>query len=225
MRHGNIMDHDMNALRVLLLEDEEHWRVLLRGALAELGERVATITEAHCLADFRKCLADDCFDLCLTDLRLPDGSSIDMIRFARAQTHPPTALVVSSLADEDMIVQAILAVASGYVSTSDGLADMARAIAIAADGGSWISPSIAHRILDMLRRQSSPASSNTDAKLTTREHGILKLVAKGHNYPQIAELVGTGLCTVYTHVRHIYEKLQVSNLQQALYEARLRCLI
>ena len=215
----------MSALRVLVLEDEEHCRVLLREALAELGERVATITEAHCLADFRRCLAKDSFDLCLADLRLPDGSSIDMIRFARAQSRPPTVLVVSSLADEDTIVQAILAGASGYVSKGDGPADMARAIAIAADGGSCISPSIAHRILDMLRRQSSPATSSAEAKLTTREHDILKLAAKGCNYLQIAELVGTRPCTVYTHVRHIYEKLQVSNLQQALYEARLRRLI
>jgi DNA-binding NarL/FixJ family response regulator len=215
----------MNALRVLVLEDEEHCRVVLREALAELGERVTATIEAHSLSEFRQRLAEGAFDLCLADLLLPDGSSIEMIRFARAQAHPPTVLVVSSLADEDTIVQAILAGASGYVSKSDPPADMARAISIAADGGSCISPSIAFRILEMLRRQSAPTASDSCAKLTARENDILKLAAKGCNYLQIAELIGTRPCTVYTHVRHIYEKLQVSNLQQALYEARLRRLI
>jgi DNA-binding NarL/FixJ family response regulator len=215
----------MTALRVLLLEDEEHCRVLLREALAELGERVASITEAHRLSDFRKRLGDGVFDLCLADLLLPDGSSIEMIRLARMQTHPPSVLVVSSLTDEGTIVQAIMAGACGYVSKEDAPADIARAIAIAADGGACISPSIAYRILDMLRRQSSPASTDGGARLTAREHDILKLAAKGCNYLEIAELVGTRPCTVYTHVRHIYEKLQVSNLQQALYEARVRRLI
>jgi DNA-binding NarL/FixJ family response regulator len=215
----------MNALRVLLLEDEEHCRVVLHEALAVLGERVATTVEAHSLAEFQKHLASDVFDLCLADLLLPDGSSIGMIRHARALAQPPTVLVVSSLADEDTIVQAIMAGASGYVCKSDAPAEMARAIAIAADGGSCISPSIAFRILEMLRRQSSPASADKGARLTTREHDILKLAAKGCNYPEIAELIGSRPSTVYTHVRHIYEKLQVSNLPQALYEARLRRLI
>jgi DNA-binding NarL/FixJ family response regulator len=214
----------MNALRVLVLEDDELARVLLREALAGLGTRVSTITETEGVSDCRRCLAEGSFDLFLADLVLPDGLSIDTIRFARSQAPAPTVLVVSSLADEDTVVQAILAGASGYVSKDDPPADMARAIAIAADGGSCISPTIAHRLMEFLRKSSS-STREVCASLTARESEILELAAKGYNYRQIAELFGTQPSTVYTHVRHIYEKLQVCSLPQALFEARLRRLV
>ena len=214
----------MNALRVLVLEDDEHDRELLREALAELGPRVATIAEAPNLSDCRRYLDEGSFDLFLADLVLPDGLSIDTIRFARSLAAAPTVLVVSSLADEDAVVKAIMAGASGYVSKADAPVDMARAIAVAADGGSCISPTIAHRLMELLRKP-APAFSEACAGLTARESEILEMAAKGYNYRQIAELIGTRPSTVYTHVRHIYEKLQVCSLPQALFEARMRRLV
>lgn len=213
------------ALRVLILEDDAGCRELLRESLAKLGARVIHVEEAHCLAEFEKLIGAGAFDLCLVDLVLPDGLGIDMIHLARRQTPAPTVLVVSSLADEETVVQAILAGASGYVCKQDEPVGIANAITIAADGGSVISPSIAHHLMELLRKQPPPAPDTKDPGLTERESEILKLAAKGCNYRQIAEMTGTQPSTVYTHVRHIYEKLRVSNLQQALFEARLRRLV
>lgn len=213
------------ALHVLVLEDDEGACTLMREALAELGSRMALIVETHCVADCRKILATQTFDLFLADLVLPDGLSIDAIRLARAQSVPPTVLVISSLCEEDTVVEAILAGASGYVSKHDAPVEIARAIAIAADGGSCISPTIADRMMALLRKQAAPSANNAEVQLTPREHEILKLAAKGYSYRHIAEINGTRPCTVYTHVRHIYEKLQVANLPQALFEARLRNIV
>ncbi len=215
----------MRALRILLLEDDEFSREVLREAAGRLDSYAVTLTEADSLFEGRRLLAQTSFDLVLADLVLPDGVSIDTIRYARSLAAPPIVLVVSSLADEDVVVQAIVAGACGYLSKNDDPADIARAIEIAADGGSCISPTIAHRLMELLRKQVSGATGSAKVDLTDCEQGILTLASKGHNYRQIAQITGTRPSTVYTHVRHVYEKLQVSNLAQALFEARRHQLV
>ncbi|TDR44924.1 LuxR family two component transcriptional regulator [Tahibacter aquaticus] len=215
----------MLGLRVLLLEDDAACRELLHQAVAALGDGNAQIVDAHDLAAGRRCLAEASFDLFLADLALPDGLSLDLIRQARTLREPPAVLVVSSLSDEATIVQAIVAGACGYVCKHDTSADIARALQLAVQGGSSISPTIAHRLLLLLRQQASAGAAGQDVSLTARENDVLTLAAKGHTYRRIAELTGTLPSTVYTHVRHIYEKLQVSSLQEALYQARLRRLV
>ncbi len=215
----------MSTLRILVLEDDEYSRELLREALAQLLTGTWVVTETASVFECRQLLEQRPFDLFLADLVLPDGLSTELIGHARSLPHPPVVLVLSSLADEDVVVQAIVAGASGYLSKSDEPGDIARAIEVAVDGGSSISPTIAYRLMQLLRKQSEVTSAVSSVKLTSCERAILGLAANGHNYRQIAQINGTKPSTVYTHVRHIYEKLQVSNLAQALFEARRHQLI
>lgn len=214
----------MTALRVLLLEDDAQSRDLLRDSLAAL-EREVRVTEAGSIAQARQCLAEARFDLFLADLRLPDGDSLELVRRVRSQAQAPAVLVVSSLADEATVVRAILAGAGGYVCKHDPFTEITRALTLALDGGASISPTIAHRLLALVRSQCADVDALGQIDLTARESQVLQLAAQGNTYRQIAELTGTSPSTVYTHVRHIYEKLHVSSLQEALYQARLRRLV
>lgn len=214
----------MGLLRVLLLEDDAQSRALLRDSLAAL-ERDVHITEAASIAEARQCLAQAHFDLFLADLRLPDGESLELVRRVRSQAPAPAVLVVSSLADEATVVRAILAGAGGYVCKHDTFAEITQALAVALDGGASVSPTIAHRLLLLVRSQCADVDALGQIDLTAREGEVLRLAAQGNTYRQIAELTGISPSTVYTHVRHIYEKLHVSSLQEALYQARLRRLV
>lgn len=209
-------------MHILLLEDDPDARQFVRDAAAAIELDALTIREAESVAQSMRMLEQSEFDVFLADLVLPDGEGINAIRFACALPHPPTVLAISSVADEDVVVETILAGAKGYVCKLDAPEEISRAIAIAAAGGSSISATIAQRLIEVMRRQAA-TTGRTDilrGELTECERSVLQLAAEGRNYRRIAEITGTRPSTVYTHVRHIYEKLHVSNLAQALYEAR-----
>lgn len=211
---------DEQTLQVLLLEDDIEARHVVRDALAPCHTRIA-VHEAGTLAQCRRLLEARTFDLFLVDLVLPDGAGVDAIRHACALKRAPVALVISSIADENVVIEAIMAGARGYVSKFDPPGEIAHSIEVAIAGGSCISPTIAQKLMELLRRQAAvPAAQPHRIQLTERERDVLQLASRGYNYRRIAEISGTRPSTVYTHVRHIYEKLHVSNLAQALFEAR-----
>lgn len=215
------------ALRVLLLEDDPNARQVVREAVSVLDRYDMQLQETETLAQCLQALDEQPCDLLLADLVLPDGSGIDAIVHACALPQPPVVLVISSVADEDSVVEAILAGAKGYASKLDPTEEIAHSIAVASQGGSCISPSIAQRLMDLLRKQENlrKPPQGLPVSLTQSERAVLQLAAQGHSYRAISEMTGTRPSTVYTHVRHVYEKLQVSNLAQALFEARRRRLV
>lgn len=214
-------------MHILLLEDDADARELVHEALTACISSPLEIHDADTLAQCRRLLDARGCDLLLADLSLPDGNGIEAIQHAMSLPRRPTILVISSLADEAVVIEAIAAGASGYVSKHDPPGEIARAVEITLAGGSCISPLIAQRLVQRVRREASAGSLPPQARiqLTDAERGVLQLAAQGHNYRQIAQLSGIQPSTVYTHVRHVYEKLQVSNLAQALYEARRQHLV
>lgn len=206
------------TVRVLLLEDEACGRALLDEAMSLRGdlpplhiEQVETAEACSTALSLRT------YDLFLADLGLPDGSGIDAIRLARRLPKPPLVLVLSGLCDEATVLAAISAGASGYVSKFDAPEDIARGLSIALGGGASLSPAIAARLVDALRGNAAQAG---DVTLTKRESQVLNLAARGYSYPQIAQVTGIAVSTVYSYARKIYEKLHVHSLTQALFEAR-----
>ncbi len=212
-------------MRILLLEDDNDARLLVHEALVACRTRMTRLRETTSVVDCCRLLDEEPYDLFLADLHLPDGSGIDAIRHACALETRPTVLVISSITDEDTVTEAILAGASGYVCKHDNPAEIARSIDVTEAGGSCISPTIALRLMEIMRRQGSMASEPLRTPLTDSERTVLQMAAQGHNYRKIAQIIGVQPSTVYTHVRHIYEKLQVSNLAQALFEARRQRLV
>jgi len=170
-------------------------------------------------------------DLLLTDLGLPDGTGIDVIRACVERCPDCDIMVITMSSDEDNILASIEAGAAGYVLKDAARLDIVRALLELRDGGSPISPLIARKILARMRgddKKASPANSNDESSLTVltkREAAILDLIARGDSYGEVARLLSVSVGTVQTHVKNIYGKLSVHSRGEAVYEAQRRGLL
>jgi len=164
----------------------------------------------------------------LTDLGLPDGDGIALIRETRA-AHPDTEImVITVFGDERHVLGAIEAGATGYL-VKDGTADyIGRSIMQLLAGGAPISASIARHLLRRFHKPETVGHAAAEAdtpKLTERESEVLSLVAKGFSYAEIAGLLTLSTHTVTTHVKQIYRKMAVHSRGEAVFEAVRRGLI
>jgi DNA-binding NarL/FixJ family response regulator len=209
----------MRRHRILLVEDDEPTRARLAEAIAVHSELEVQAAVASC-AEARKALDDGpAPDVLLTDLGLPDGSGVDLIRHVRDRG--TQAMVITVFGDEKHVLAAIEAGAMGYL-LKDGSAEyIGRSILELIAGGSPISPPIARSILRRFRTEpASPVRPEADApRLTERESEVLTLIVKGFSYAESARLMGVQESTVTSHVRSIYRKLEVHSRGEAVYEA------
>jgi len=209
--------------RVLLVEDDGPTRQHLARAV-EAHPKLALLGTAASLAEGRGLLARGAPDVLLTDLGLPDGSGIELIRELRRSAPGAVAMAITALGDERTVIAAIEAGASGYLLKDGSFAEIGETLMELLAGGSPISPGVARYVLRRLQRSAgqeadAPAADPAAPRLTDREHEILSLIAKGFSFPEIAGLLSISAHTVTTHVRHIYEKLEVSSRGSAVYEA------
>lgn len=169
-------------------------------------------------------------DVLMTDLGLPDGSGVEIIR-ACAHRYPDTdIMVVTMSSDEANVLASIEAGASGYVLKDAGKMDIARAVLDLRAGGAPMSPAIARMVLAKVRDGSKPAEvpsapSGDNASLTKREAAILDLIAQGESYGDVAKMLSVSVGTVQTHIKNIYGKLAVHSRGEAVYEAHRRGLL
>jgi DNA-binding NarL/FixJ family response regulator len=215
--------------RVVVIEDDNATRAhLCHGVSAARGALLAA--EFSLLEPARAWLSEHEADLLLTDLSLPDGHALGLIREVKRR-HPSCEIVVVSVfGDEETVLACIQNGATGYVHKDASPADIGSTIRQLREGGSPISPMIARKVLTRLQagmvtaaEKSAPSNSRlrspTVPALSRRETEVLQLIAKGYSYGEAAKLLGLGLTTVQTHVRGIYAKLEVHSRGEAVFEA------
>ncbi|MFZ2308981.1 MAG: response regulator transcription factor [Rhodoferax sp.] len=222
--------------RVLIVEDDPQMREFFVGSVSRAPEltleaSVASVAEAKACLDH----AARGIDVLLTDLGLPDGSGLEVIRYAR-QRHPACeALVISMFGDEDNVLASIEAGALGYIHKDAAPDDIANTILEMKAGASPISPMIARRVLSKYRSMQSnlpsalvvveSAAIKTEAGggeksiLSPREQEVLELIARGFSYSEIAELKSLSVHTIQTHIKSLYGKLEVHSKMEAVVEA------
>jgi DNA-binding NarL/FixJ family response regulator len=203
---------------VILVEDDPHTRERLARAVDGHPDLRLLGTAGSC-EEARALFARLAPAVLITDLGLPDGSGIDLIREIRAAHPDALAMVITVFGDESHVVAAIEAGAMGYL-LKDGTADyIGSSILEMLAGGSPISPPIARHLLRRFRPADAPAAETPSAGLSERESQVLTLIVKGFSYAEIAGLLGVSAHTVTTHVRGIYRKLEVHSRGEAVYEA------
>ena len=203
------------SVSVLIVEDEPRTRERLANAVAA-AEALDLVGCEGTVEDGFAALNRLRPDVLLTDLGLPDGSGVDLIAGLRRSLPDSQAMVVTVLADERNVVSAIEAGATGYLLKDSTPEEIAAAISELVAGGSPISSSIARYLL---RRFQAGSAEQAAPSLSEREQEVLRLVAKGFSGPEIARLLELSPHTVRTHVRHIYEKLEVTSRGEAVYQA------
>ncbi len=213
--------------RIMVVEDEVVTRRLLCNAI-ELEPTLQLCAAVDNVADALRAMETSSFDLLLTDLGLPDGSGLGVIRSSRRLMPHADILVITMSSEDEQILACIEAGASGYVLKEGGHTQILKAILDLLAGGSPISPVIARKILARMRRHVPAADLDatvSDSLLTRRESAILELISRGGTYAKVAQALGLSVGTVQTHIKHIYAKLSVHSRTEAIIEAQRRGLI
>ena len=214
--------------RILLVEDDAPVRERLARIIADWpGGRL--VAACGTLAEAMRLIADNALDLLVTDLNLPDGHGVQAIRLLRERQPNAEAMVISVLADDRTVIEAIEAGATGYLLKDSDPIDIVAAITDLLAGRSPISSTIARTIVRRLGARDGPSASDEGAAdiqpLTPREMDILWGIAKGFTYGELAERLKISKQTVPVHIKSIYRKLQANNRSEAVYEASRRGLI
>ena len=200
--------------RVFLVDDH---RLFLSGVRAELAARLDVVGTATEVSEAINGIRDAQPDVVLVDVHLPGGGGKAIIE-AVLRTHPDTRFLALSVSDaaEDVIA-IIRAGARGYVTKSIAPDDLLDAVRRVHEGDAVFSPRLAGFVLDAFA--SDPASPVVAAgarddpeldKLTARERDVLRLIARGFTYKEIARRLEISVKTVESHVSAVLRKLQLS---------------
>jgi DNA-binding NarL/FixJ family response regulator len=198
--------------RVVLVDDHAMFRA---GVRAELGARVDVVGEAGTPAAAIATIRATTPDVVLLDAHMPDGGGLAVLEALGTQL-PRTRFLALSVSDaaEDVIAL-IRAGARGYVTKTISADDLAAAVDRIADGDAVFSPRLAGFVLDAFRESPAapPADPDLDA-LTPRERQVMRLLARGYAYKEIAAELFISVKTVETHASNVLRKLQLSNRHQ-----------
>ena len=173
-------------------------------------------------------------DVLLLDLGLPRMSGIDVTRVVKAELPSIEILIFTIFDEEDKVLEAVKAGASGYLLKGTPADKMVEAIKEVHQGGTVIQPSLARRLLKHFRvgepAPITPERSNQQPepegkKLSARETEILQLIAKGVSNSEAATMLTLSKATIRTHLEHIYRKLEVTNRVEAVTEGLRKGLI
>ena len=157
------------------------------------------------------------------DVRLPDGSGVEACREIRAERAATRVVMLTSYPDEEAVLSAIVAGASGYLLKQVRARDLVAALEAVGRGESLLDPAVTEKVLERVRRIATGAAADDLAALTTQEQKILLLVAEGKTNKEIASEVFLSDKTVKNYVSSILSKLNLERrAQAAAYMARLR---
>ena len=156
----------------------------------------------------------DAPDIVLMDIRLPGMSGIECVAQLAQQMPKSRFVMLTAYEDSDDIFASLAAGAHGYVLKSTDPEQLLEGIREVAQGGSPISGSVARKIVDFFRTK--PAAPGGIASLAAREREVLKLLADGCPYKEIAANMNLSLGTIRTYIERIYEKLHVHSRTQAV---------
>jgi two-component system, NarL family, response regulator DevR len=207
-------DPTRRPLRLLVVDDHE---VVRQGlvALLDRREHFQVVAEAGSVAEAIEMAARFAPDLVVMDVRLPDGSGIEACREIRAE-HPSTRVVMlTSYPDEEAVLSAIVAGASGYLLKQVRARDLVAALEAVGRGESLLDPAVTEKVLDRVRRIATSAYTDELAQLTSQEQKILLLVAEGKTNKEIAAEVFLSDKTVKNYVSSILSKLNLQRRAQA----------
>ncbi|MEV4618750.1 response regulator transcription factor [Asanoa sp. NPDC049573] len=197
------------ALRVFVVDDHAMFRA---GVRAELAGRVDVIGEASTVAEAVSRIGALEPDVVLLDVHMPDGGGRAVLEVVR-RTHPQVRFLALSVSDaaED-VIGLIRAGARGYVTKTISSEELAAAIRRVAEGDAVFSPRLAGFVLDAFASRSDTAVADPELdQLTNREREVLRLLARGYAYKEIAKELFISIKTVETHVSNVLRKLQMSN--------------
>ena len=201
-------------LRLLVVDDHE---VVRQGlvSLLDRRSRFEVVAQAGSVAESIELAARHEPDLVIMDVRLPDGSGIEACREIRAARPETRVIMLTSYPDEEAVLSAIIAGASGYLLKQILGRDLVTALEAVGRGESLLDSAVTEKVLERIRRVASGSATDELAELTAQERKILLLVAEGKTNKEIAGDVFLSDKTVKNYVSSILSKLNLQRRTQA----------
>jgi DNA-binding NarL/FixJ family response regulator len=198
---------------VFLVDDHALFRAGVRAELDSVTDRVRVVGEAGSVAEAVAGITHHRPDVVLLDVHMPDGGGAEVLKRLRT-TLPDVVFLALSVSDaaEDVIA-VIRGGARGYVTKTISSQELAKAVVRVSEGDAVFSPRLAGFVLDAFadRPGAAPISDPELDLLTPRERDVLRLLARGYAYKEIASELFISVKTVETHVSSVLRKTQLSN--------------
>lgn len=197
-----------SPITVLIVDDHAIVRTGIAGMLADL-DAITVVGEAANGEQALRAVEDIRPEVVLMDLRMPVMDGPDTIAALHKRGHQTAVLVLTTYDTDADILRAIEAGANGYLLKDTGRDELLQAITAVARGESWLTPSVAGRLMSQMRQPPHDA-------LSKREIEVLQLVAKGSSNKEIASAMHISQATVKTHLIHVFRKLGVNDRTAAV---------
>ncbi|MBN2174030.1 MAG: response regulator transcription factor [Bacteroidales bacterium] len=200
-------------IQVLIVEDDHEIREWMIGVIAA-APGIACIGAYACAESCIKNYDTLEPDVVIMDIHMPGMNGIECIKKIKPIKPAVQFIMFTVFEDDDKVFESLCAGASGYILKNTTPEKLVESIKDLHNGGSPMTSTIARKVIHSFRQ---PASSLSEYnKLSVREKELLELLAKGYRYKEIAEKLFISVETVRTHIRNIYEKLQVQSRTEAL---------
>jgi DNA-binding NarL/FixJ family response regulator len=207
---------EVPVIRVAIIEDQKE----TREGLSFLINSAARFECRHVYASMEAALEGIGHNpprVALVDIGLPGLNGIEGVRILRDRYPSIAPVLLTVYKDDERIFEAICAGACGYLLKTTPPPRLIEALREIAEGGAVMSPEVAIRVVELLRKSQTPDQSS--ASLSPQETRLLKLLTEGHQNKTAAAAMGISVHTVSFHLRSIYEKLHVHSRSEAVARA------
>ncbi|GAA3243601.1 response regulator [Nonomuraea angiospora] len=208
--------------RVLIVDDH---RLFRSGVRAELGDSIEVVGEAEDVETAVKAIAEHQPDVVLLDVHMPGGGGQEVLRRVLGAGSQVRFLALSVSDAAEDVIGVIRGGARGYVTKNISGKELTDAIRRVAEGDAVFSPRLAGFVLDAFASSEAPSIDPELDSLTQREREVLRLIARGYAYKEIAKELFISVKTVETHVSSVLRKLQLSNRHELSRWATARRLV
>ena len=201
-------------MRILLVDDHEVVRLGTKALLSRHPQFVVVAEAATAQEGIRLALAHKP-DVVIMDIRLPGMSGIEATREITEKLPETKVIMLTSFAEDELLFEAIIAGAVGYVLKQIGSGELVRALETVARGEALLDPAVTQKVFDRVREAARKSEGETFARLSDRELQVLAFVAEGNTNKEIAEKVFLSEKTVRNYVSSILAKLKLSTRAEA----------
>ncbi|GAA0996963.1 response regulator transcription factor [Acrocarpospora macrocephala] len=212
----------MKTVRVLIVDDH---RLFRSGVRAELGPSIQVVGEAEDVETAVRTIAELEPDVVLLDVHMPGGGGQEVLRRVLGAGSQVRFLALSVSDAAEDVIGVIRGGARGYVTKTINGTELTDAVNRVAEGDAVFSPRLAGFVLDAFASTEAPPIDPELDSLTTREREVLRLIARGYAYKEIAKELFISVKTVETHVSSVLRKLQLSNRHELSRWATARRLV
>jgi RNA polymerase sigma factor (sigma-70 family) len=205
------------APRVVIVDDHHLFR---SGVRAELGAELEVVGDAGTVEDAVALIREQRPDVVLLDVHMPDGGGVEVIARLSDECQDIRFLALSVSDAAEDVIAVIRAGARGYVTKTISAAELAEAVRRVAGGDAVFSPRLAGFVLDAFAQDAGASEADASRKaaeereldqLTPREREVLRHIARGYMYKEVAQSLGISVKTVEAHVSAVLRKLQLSS--------------